>query len=139
MSVELEPVTDEESSLKKNAWNEGSDDNAAIGPLFIAESLGSGEDYNKDPASLSVSDERYDEDSDLDNAGSQVSAEQGLHRPPLGIPPKHDSIPFEDFIPIEASVPFADIKFPRPPQQQYDQNLAQNLARSLQLYTKSLR
>ena len=132
-------MTDEGSSSEEDTSSEESD-NAAIDPLSVAESLESGEEYNKDPASLSISVERHDEDSDLDNAGGQASAEQGLHRPPLGIPPKHDSIPFEDFIPIEPlpiepSVSFADIKFSPPPQQQYDKNLAP----SLQLYTKSLR
>ena len=108
--------------------------------LAVAESLESSEDRNENPAPLYVSDERYDEDSDLDNVGSQVSAEQELHRPPLGVPPKHDSMSFEDFIfneaprPFEASRPFEDLNFTQPP----SQNFGQHLAPSLQLYTKTL-
>ena len=114
-------MTDEESFSEEDTSSEESD-NAATDPHSVAESLESGEEYNDDPASLSISDERYDEDSDLDNAGSQVSAEQELHRPPLGIPPKHDSIPF------------ADIWVTRRLPQQFDQNLAP----SVQLYTNTL-
>lgn len=86
-------MTDEESASERNTSSEESDDNAPTVPLSIAESIDSGEDYNNDPASLYTSDEHHNEDSDLESANSQVSAEQELNRPPLGIPRINHSVP----------------------------------------------
>ena len=115
MSVEVELVRDQESSSEKNLSSEESDDNAATDSPSIAESLESGEDYNEDSASFCISDEQYDEDSDLDSANSRVSAEQELNRPLPGSPPILHSVLAKG-----------------PPQ------LDQNLAPSVQLYTKIL-
>ena len=108
-------MTDEGSSSDKHGSSEESDDNAATDALSRAESLESGEDYSEDSASLYISDEQYDEDSDLDNVNSQVSAEQELNRLPSGTPRMHHSAPVE-------VLPQRD----------------QNPAPSVQLYTKIL-
>ena len=70
-SVELEPNTDEESFIERynlsELDSEESNDNTATDSLSIDESPRSGEDYEDHQAFLYISNEKYDESSDIDS------------------------------------------------------------------------